>query len=370
MKQDIVILCGGRTGGPVLSMVSVWEEIAKKYPNYKLLIADIDKSIGQKVAAANPNYLFKRFYEAKLYRYLTLRNFLLPFKFIFNIYIILKIIYTYNVKTVYSSGGFIALPIMLIAYICGIPCHIHQQDLEIGLSNKLARFFTKSISVSFKEQLYFFNQRLINLPILFHNHNRRIVEYTGNPYYLKNTDNIEITMSDKLPTILIIGGAGGSLFLNNFVRDNLEEVLEFANIIWITGEDYNYSTRKYSEDKLRIIKYTDSIIAYFKAADLIISRGGLGTITDLLHLRKAAVLIPMQGTHQEYNVDYFTNKHKVFWQSTEQGFDIAELRKYLNKVMWKDEELDYMRKESEQFIIEDAKEQIAKMIINNCIKKN
>lgn len=200
---------------------------------------------------------------------------------------------------VMSAGSFISVPIVWAAWILRVPALIHQQDIQPGLANKLMAPFAKIITVAFESSLKDYGKKAVWIG----NPVRRSL---GAPISKSQFSNID----SNLPIILIVGGGTGAMAINKLVEESLNELTKFCQIIHITGK--NKSNRNLAPRVAGYESYefldADKMASALKAADLVVTRAGLGILSELSYLGKPSIIIPMPDSHQEANAEYFKNK--------------------------------------------------------------
>ncbi len=196
---------------------------------------------------------------------------------------------------VVTFGGYIAPPVVLAAKSLRIPVILHEQTLHIGFANKIAAQFSDIICISYKESEKFFPKHktvLTGLPIreeVF-----KIIKKTSVPPGKK--------------ILYVTGGSTGAHVLNNFVQNNLTEILVKFVLIHQTGDSSEFgdfdkmTTIKNSltddqKDCYIVKKYVtpDEIGWIYSIADVVVSRAGANTVAELMALSKRAILIPLPG---------------------------------------------------------------------------
>lgn len=168
-----------------------------------------------------------------------------------------------------------------------------------------------------------------------------------------------------MPVILIIGGGTGALELNKIIIQALSELTQFCQIIHLTGGkvDKNLSIQNYHQYDFLIkeMKYA------FVVADLVISRAGIGTLTELCYFKKPSILVPMPQTHQEENANFFKNNQAAIILDQNKLIEnknliIEEIKKTLqdkNKLQNLGENIDKLNKK-------DAEKEIVEIIKHSC----
>jgi len=292
-SKKIIILTGGGTGGSVTPLLSLKKELKKN--NYELLWIGTKGGI-EKNMVEKEDIKFKTIFSGKLRRYFSWQNFFDPLLiilgFLQSIYIILKS----KPNLVISAGGFVSVPIIWAAWLYRVPSLIHQQDVRAGLSNKLMAPFASAITVTFKKSLKDYGKR---------------AEWIGNQTQCSINNIYKNFKSNKsMPIVFVIGGIAGALGINKIILSTIPALTKFCEIIHITGES------KIKNKKLKIKNYSQYILMdknqlsnAYAIADIVVSRCGMGTLTELSHLAKPSILIPMPGTHQEDNAKIFKDNN-------------------------------------------------------------
>jgi UDP-N-acetylglucosamine--N-acetylmuramyl-(pentapeptide) pyrophosphoryl-undecaprenol N-acetylglucosamine transferase len=219
-----------------------------------------------------------------------------------------SIISQFRPDVVLSFGGYVSVPITLAASILRIPFVVHEQTLDAGISNKLVAKFAAKVCISWEESRKFFPEGKIIL--------------TGNPLRKEfemgdlRTDKFKNTISfgrKSEPTIYITGGSSGSHAINVLIEGCVGKLLRKFNIIHQTGASGQYKDferlselRDNLQDELKsgykLVKFIEpsKVADFLNTADLVISRSGMNTITELIYFGKPSMLIPLPyGQHQE-----------------------------------------------------------------------
>lgn len=324
-----IILAGGGTMGSVTPLLAVAEELQKYTPDAEFLWIGT-RNGPEKKAVEVYKIKFISVPAGKLRRYFSGWNFLIPFLIAAGFFKSLWLILKFKPQMILSAGGFVAVPVIWAGWILRVPSLVHQQDVRPGLANKLTARFAKIITVTFLESLeYFLNAIVAGNPV------RREI-FSGNKDRAAGSFNLE----KDLPTVFVLGGGTGALGLNKIVVDATPELVKFCQVIHMTGGKVDELLRTKTEDiKRETARYhTVDFLAkdlpdVFAVADLVISRAGLGTLSELAMLGKPTVLIPIPGSHQEDNAYYFKKQNAVvIWDErniTPENFSEA-IRELLN----------------------------------------
>ncbi|MDP3732942.1 MAG: UDP-N-acetylglucosamine--N-acetylmuramyl-(pentapeptide) pyrophosphoryl-undecaprenol N-acetylglucosamine transferase [Candidatus Daviesbacteria bacterium] len=229
---------------------------------------------------------------------------------------------------VLSFGGYIAVPVVIWAWLFSIPIIIHEQAIVAGLANKIAALFAEKIAISFPEN---------------HSFNQQKVVLTGNPIRHEIIEAQHVSKAAGVPRVLIAGGNQGSHVINMAVLDCLPELTKIAKVTHQTGDskfgDFERLNIKQNKN-YKVEKFiNEGWGKILQECDLVISRAGINTLSELAYLGKPALVIPIAG-HPEQNesAKYFENLGlvKILPQSKLSGDslfrNIREMLKNINKL--------------------------------------
>ncbi len=193
-----------------------------------------------------------------------------------------------------SFGGYIAVPVVIAGFILRIKIITHEQTVVTGLGNKLIALFANKILLTWPSSLKYFNQSkasVIGLPLR--------ISLFAKPA-------LKFEINKNLPTIFITCGKTGSHIINEFILQNLNELLNHFNIIHQAGDysvtnDYNnlkfvyenINKEKKGNYHLYKFMFDEEVLSAFHACDFVVSRSGAHTIYEILHFKKKAILIPI-----------------------------------------------------------------------------
>ena len=310
MSQDLrIILSGGGTLGSVSPLLA----IAQKLPAQYLFVGT--GSGPEKAVVASCNLEFRSITAGKLRRYFAWQNFKDIWNIKLGVWQSLKIIKEFKPDLILTAGSFVCVPMAIAAKIKVVPVIVHQQDLTLGLANKLMAPLAKKITVTFPEQLKFFPQHKTVL--------------TGNPV------RTALVKTDDKPIVLITGGGLGARALNDFIKPFIPQLLEKYQVHHILGEtnwDQRLELSGYTVYRLA----TKEMNGLLNRADIIISRAGMSLISEAAFLKKALVLVPIPNTHQEKNAEFFARHNAACYvpQGNHQIMD-RYLYKLMNNDNWR-----------------------------------
>lgn len=288
-----LIFTGGGTLGSVMPLLAVLEELRTRDPSLDFLWVGTAGGPERAVILAR-DVKFKSIVSTRLRRYFDLRNIFVPFLALAAVIQSLLLLRREKPSAVVSAGGFVGLPLIWAAWLARVPVFIHQEDVLPGLANRLAAPFAEKITVTFERSAKAYSAK------------KTLV--LGNPvrpeifdYSLEEARDF-FQLEPNIPTIFVVGGGTGSAFLNHLVWDNLEELTHFCQIIHGTGKGKSISSisgnRRYHQYELLTEEYPDALAV----ADLVVSRAGMGALSEFAALGKPLFLIPLPG-HQEANTE-------------------------------------------------------------------
>lgn len=287
-----VVLTGGHMS-PALAVIEKLKENDILYIGRKYAFEG-DDSLSLEFKTINSLGInFAELKTGRLQRKFTRHTLSSFFKIPFGFWQGYKILSDFNPDVVVGFGGYLSLPVVFAAAILKIPIVLHEQTLEAGLANKILSRFAKKICISFTSSFDFFPKEKTIL--------------TGNPLRIEIINAKKINFAkNKTPLVYITGGSSGSHKLNLLIEKTINNLLLFAKVIHQTGDAGNYNdfTRlsKLREKmnitlkkKYQLVKFLDpmEVGKTLVKSDLIISRAGINTVSEIIYLEKPAIFIPL-----------------------------------------------------------------------------
>ena len=210
-------------------------------------------------------------------------------------------------SAVVSMGGFTATPVIRCAAKMDIPCFTHQLDVEPGLSNRLIARVCTSVTTSFEYTKRPFGERVCDVPLS-----------TPARFVLKDSPSRTSAaqafgLDPARSIVLLYGGGQGARALNEALGKTLKDWLSFTQVIHVTGQgksDHFKTDLKRGYVVYTLLDEREMRLAH-AAADLEIIRGGIGSLSDVAALKKAAIVVPMPDSHQEANARAFEEQGSV-----------------------------------------------------------
>jgi len=302
-----IILTGGGTAGSVAPLLALYTDLRRKRPALDFVwLGTYDGP--EKDMVENQNIPFTAIAGGKLRRYFSWRNLTDVFWVLAGFCQSLKFIRQHRPDLVLSAGSFISVPVVWAARLLRVPVLVHQQDARPGLANRLMAPFASAITVTFESSLEHFGSRAV---------------WTGNPVR-REIKSFNIAKQEavrkmglrgnKNQVVLIMGGGTGAQAINELVAGALPKLTDMCQVIHITGRnrgDLPELDRAETQDrnyKKFDFLQTDGLVKAYTVADIVVSRCGMSSLTELSFLAKPCILIPIPDSHQEDNAAVFRAK--------------------------------------------------------------
>ncbi|MCF4102345.1 undecaprenyldiphospho-muramoylpentapeptide beta-N-acetylglucosaminyltransferase [Gillisia sp. M10.2A] len=309
MKQMRVIISGGGTGGHIYPAISIADEIKRRHPDAEILFVGAkDRMEMTKVPEAG--YHIEGLWITGLERKLSLKNLSFPFKLIDSLWNSRKIIKKFRPDVVIGTGGFASGPLLKVANSRKIPTLIQEQNSYPGITNKLLGKEANVICTAYDDLEKFFPADKI--------------KKTGNPV---RQDIIDISskreealtlfkLDSKKKTLLVLGGSLGARRINQLM-EAFKNLFEERNIqvIWQTGSLYYEQYKNHDSKLIQTTAFLKRMDLAYAAADMIISRAGASSVSELCVVGKPVLFIPSPNVaenHQAKNALAVANENAAF----------------------------------------------------------
>jgi UDP-N-acetylglucosamine--N-acetylmuramyl-(pentapeptide) pyrophosphoryl-undecaprenol N-acetylglucosamine transferase len=290
------LLAGGGSGGSATPVLAVAQALRRLEPTVELLYVGTRDGPEATLAAAQ-GIPFHGVHAGKLRRYWDARNLSDPLRVVQGIGESYALVRRFQPRAAMAAGGFGAVPPMVAARAFGARTLIHQQDVVPGLANRLLIPFAREITVSLSSSLAHFP--------------RKRTRVTGNPVRAEifNADpavaHARLHLEPEVPLVVATGGGTGALGLNRLVAAAAPRLVERAQIVHLTGSGRGVPSETDSPRYRAIEFLVDEMPHLLAAATLVISRAGMGTLTELATLGKPTLVVPMPDSHQSANARAF-----------------------------------------------------------------
>jgi UDP-N-acetylglucosamine--N-acetylmuramyl-(pentapeptide) pyrophosphoryl-undecaprenol N-acetylglucosamine transferase len=360
------ILTGGGTGGHIYPAVSIAREIQKRYKNAEIIFVGTEKGLESKIIPKE-GFKLKTIKVRGFERKLTLKNLVAVKEAAFSITSVRKIIKDFKPDIVIGTGGYVCGTVMLTASLMGIPTVIHESNAFAGMTNKILFRFVDKIALNFEEAAKYFK-------------NPKKVIVTGNPIrsdifdITKHQGRIELNFEEKMPLVLVTGGSRGARRINQSILSLAEDCSMSGRyqLLHVTGDTQyeavlqSYKDRKISIDStnIKVVPYLHNMPYALAASDIIISRCGAMTLSEITALGKPSILIPFPhaaDNHQEYNGRALEKKGAAV-VIVERDITEERLKNTVLELLNNKEKLEHMALNSKQLGIKNATEKIGDII--------
>jgi len=294
MSQLKFILSGGGTGGHIYPAIAIADELKKRHPDAKILFVGAKGRMEmEKVPQAG--YAIEGLWISGLQRSLNLSNMNFPFKVIKSLFQARKILNQFKPDAVIGTGGFASGPLLYAAASKNIPALIQEQNSYPGITNKILSKKVNTICVAYQNMERFFPKSKLLL--------------TGNPVRADLTGELtknEVAVghfgldSNKI-TLLVLGGSLGAKNINTLIENHLNYFKrKEVQLIWQTGKFYYNIYKRYDGHSTCVVPFINHMDFAYQAADLIVSRSGALSVSELSLVGKAVIFIPSPNVAEDH----------------------------------------------------------------------
>ena len=298
-QQINVLVSGGGTGGHIFPALSIANEVRRRYPDARILFVGAEGRMEmEKVPAAGYNIIGLP--VSGFDRKHLLRNFKVMARLLKSMRLAKNILKDFKPAIAIGVGGYASGPMLKEAQKQGIPTLLQEQNSYAGVTNKLLAAKADCICVAYEGMERFFPQDKIVLtgnPV-----RRNLLECGASPEQARQA----MGMDPNKKTILIIGGSLGARTINNAIIDGLAKIDEAydVQVIWQTGKIYDQQCREALDasgvKNVAQMAFISNMDMAYRAADLVVSRAGASSISELQLLGKAAILVPSPNVAEDH----------------------------------------------------------------------
>jgi len=299
-----ILLIGGGTLGSVTPLLALRDHLGSSGGHDDFTYLFVGTPNGpERVLAGEADIPFLPVTAPKLDRFLAPRLLGLPFLFVYATFQALRIVMRFKPDVMVSAGSYVAVPFSCVGRLLGVPSVLHQMDIRPGLSNMLMLKSAAAVCVSVEGLRGAFPSGrtfVTGIPV-----RREISEALERKTEFARDAEDKFGLDPSVPTLLVVGGGTGALQLNRLVEGSIRGLTEIANVIHVTGigkSGVSIADPRYKSFPLLSAREMGEALA---ATDLIVSRAGMGFISELTVTEKPFVLVPMPDSHQERNAEYF-----------------------------------------------------------------
>ena len=354
------IISGGGTGGHIYPAIAIANEIKAQIPAAEILFVGAkDKMEMQKVPAAG--YDIKGLWISGIQRKITLDNAMFPLKFVSSLLKSRKIIKEFKPDVVIGTGGFASGAVVKVAQQMNIPTVIQEQNSYPGITNKMLAPKANAICVAYDGlAAYFKSNNIIK---------------TGNPVRQDlltiDTKRSEAQtfygLNPDKKTVVILGGSLGARRINQLVEKELSFFKEQnVQVIWQCGKFYINDYKKYhNNEDVFVFDFIERMDLLFAAADVIVSRAGASSVSELAIVGKPVIFIPSPNVaedHQTKNAKSITDKNAaVLLKETDLD---SQFQEQMLRLLTNNQVAEALSKNIKTLALPNATKDIVKQILN------
>ncbi len=347
-----IIISGGGTGGHIFPAIAIANALKKINPENEILFVGAEGRMEmEKVPAAGYKIVGLRI--SGIQRKLSVKNFLLPVKIIKSVLKAKSIIKNFSPNVAIGVGGYASGPLLYAAAALKIPTLIQEQNSYAGITNKILSKRAKVICVAYEGmEKYFPSEKII---------------VTGNPVREEMINIIGkkeeacrfFGLDKNKKTVLVIGGSLGARTINESIASSLNEFREKGyQLIWQTGRSFSERAEQMvsalNEKGIITFNFIQRMDFAFAVADLIISRAGASSVSELSLVAKPAILVPSPNVaedHQTKNAMALVNRKAALMVTD------AEAKEKLLETAWTVLE--------DELLLKSLSENISKMAVKD-----
>jgi UDP-N-acetylglucosamine--N-acetylmuramyl-(pentapeptide) pyrophosphoryl-undecaprenol N-acetylglucosamine transferase len=302
-KKNIICYVAGKSGGHIIPCLTLAQDERKRHPHLNILLLTTDEPLDLQISKESNAISWTISLPLKT---VSVTGIFDLFKLIAQGSItICKTFITllrYRPLKVVSTGGFLAIPVVICARILGIPVQLYELNVEPGKATRFLSHWSIDLRICFAQTARYLPKkrcRIVAYPIRFFDNTKQITQKEALA---------QLHLSDQLKTIFIIGGSQGSLQINNYIKDWITENPHMHNQIQIihqTGKLDNFNWQLfYKEHNIPAVVYqfTFDIALHYSAADLIICRSGAGALFETLFFGKTCITIPLETNINNHQI--------------------------------------------------------------------
>ena len=299
-QQLNVLVSGGGTGGHIFPALSIANEVRRRHPEANILFVGAEGRMEmEKVPAAG--YKIIGLPVSGFDRKHLLRNIKVVARLLKSMNMARNILKDFKPDIAIGVGGYASGPMLKEAQKQGIPTLLQEQNSYAGVTNKLLAAKADRICVAYEGMERFFPQDKIVLtgnPV-----RRNLLECGATPEQARQA----VGVDPNRKTILIIGGSLGARTINNAIISGLQQIGEASynvQVLWQTGKIYDRQCREALEasgvKNVSQMAFISNMDMAYRAADLVVSRAGASSISELQLLGKPAILVPSPNVAEDH----------------------------------------------------------------------
>jgi len=293
-----IVLTGGGTAGHVTPHFALVPGL--KDEGYEIHYIGTENGIEHGLIAGSPDIAYHAIKSGKLRRYFSARNFTDPFRVLMGVWQSMRLMRALKPDVCFSKGGFVSVPVIIASWLFRVPIVCHESDITPGLANRIGTAFASRVAATFPECAQRLGQKAV---------------FTGTPIRseifrgCREEGLVMAGFAGQKPVLLITGGSQGAQSVNQCLRQALPDLLPRLDVLHLCGKGNLEASLEglegYCQKEFLGAELPDALAA----ADIVLSRAGSNTLSELLHLRKPMLLVPypLEASRgdQVLNAEYF-----------------------------------------------------------------
>lgn len=296
-RNPKIIISGGGTGGHIFPAISIADALRRAMPSCEILfVGALGRMEMDRVPAAG--YKIVGLPVAGFQRRLTWKNLSFFYRLAASMIKARQVIRSFRPDVAVGVGGYASGPVLRAAAAAGVPTVLQEQNSFPGVTNRILSKKAAAICVAYPEMERFFPAE----KILF----------TGNPVRSTLTQNLnlqeayaEFGLDPSLPTILVIGGSLGAGSINRGMLERIELVRgRKVQVLWQTGRNYHENIQRellpMGLSNVKVLPFISRMDFAYGVADVVVSRAGASSISELALLGKASILVPSPNVAEDH----------------------------------------------------------------------
>ena len=277
-----IVLTGGGTAGHVTPHLALLPRLVEA--GYEVHYIGTDKGMERELMAGQAGVTYHGIQSGKLRRYFDWKNLTDPFRVVAGAFQAFSLLGKIKPDIVFSKGGFVAVPVVMAAWMRRVPVLAHESDLSPGLANRISARFAGRVATAFPECAKALGEKGVyaGLPIrasLFEGDRQKGLILAG-------------SNGDK-PVLLVMGGSQGAKAVNDTLRQALPQILPLMDVLHLCGKGHLDASLAATRGYYQTEFLSEELPHALAAADYILSRAGATAICEFLALKKPMLLVPL-----------------------------------------------------------------------------
>ena len=276
-----IVLTGGGTAGHVTPHLSLIPRL--KAAGYDIHYIGTERGIEHEMIAKFPDITYHVVQSGKLRRYFSLQNFTDPFRVLHGAFTSVRLMGKLKPDVCFSKGGFVSVPVVIGAWMAHVPTVCHESDLTPGLANRISAKFVDRVATTFQECADALGKKatMTGTPL-------RPALFTGN----REKGLAMAGFTGKKPVLLMTGGSLGAQSVNACLRACLPALLPQMDVLHLCGKGNIDESLNALPGYRQFAFLGDEMADALATADIVLSRAGSNTLSELLALQKPMLLVP------------------------------------------------------------------------------